>query len=718
LTYNDYRGVYILTEKIKRDKNRVDIAKLAACDNVLTGVAAVDDLAPISGGYIFRKDKASPEPAFTTAGGQGLQIVEPNTVTTNQINYIKGYMDRFEAALNGSSFTDPVNGYAKFINVDTFIDGHLWVEIFKQVDGYRLSTYFTKDRAGKVKYEPLWDYNLCMGNGSAAGGYPADFELPNNWYYIAQGTNEYPYHGRLFQDPAFRRKYWDRYWQLRRGPFSNANVIATIDGYVAQLNAGVLNPVTTSSAANVINPIGRHHARWQRLGQYDWPNATGTALRTAWDSALDPASVTGSTSPFTQVSEIAFVKTWLLRRLMWMDSMSNQYGTNSTTGALLPPTLNQYGGNVPSGFLVNVSDPNASTTNTLYYTTDGSDPVTSTTPQAANTSLTLTQSTWLKLRLRTTGGAWSPLTEANFIVNAVPASAANLVIAEVLFKPTAPSQQERAAGYTDSNDFEYIELLNISTSTVDLTNCRFTGALAFSWTDASPLRQTLASGARMVVVENLAAFTARYGSKGAVVAGAFTGNLSNSSETITLQSASGSIIKQFTYQDTAPWPVEADLNYSLVLINPRTNPDHSNGLNWRASVEVNGCPGLADGALFTGDPLTDSNGDGLSDFAEFILGPNPSRRLPLLESIDYDNGQNVEPHFSYTFTYATATDGVVIYPETTTDLLQWTDARPSMTRISRVSNFNGTTSETWIQTLPAAQMPTRFYWRLKASRLY
>ena len=131
-------------------------------------------------------------------------------------------MSRFNTALNGAGFADPVNGYAKYIDVPSFIDVHLWVEIYKQIDGYRLSSYFYKDRGKKVFSAPLWDYNLCIGNGmDPAGGYDPEFRAAAGMvFHDSTSGAAYPFYNRLFQDPEFTLKYWDRYWQLRRSLFS------------------------------------------------------------------------------------------------------------------------------------------------------------------------------------------------------------------------------------------------------------------------------------------------------------------------------------------------------------------------------------------------------------------------------------------------------------------------------------------------------------------
>ncbi|MHC4753242.1 MAG: CotH kinase family protein [Planctomycetota bacterium] len=116
ISLNDYVGVYVFMEKIKRDKNRVDITELQPSDNAEP---------EITGGYIFKKDKFDGgEPTFTTSTGQRLIYVEPKgtEITQSQKNWLKNYLNEFESILYGANFTDPVDGYAKYIDVESFVD--------------------------------------------------------------------------------------------------------------------------------------------------------------------------------------------------------------------------------------------------------------------------------------------------------------------------------------------------------------------------------------------------------------------------------------------------------------------------------------------------------------------------------------------------------------------------------------------------------------------
>ena len=331
----------------------------------------------------------------------------------------------------------------------------------------------------------------------------------------------------------------------------------------------------------------------------------------------------------------------------------------------------------------------------------------------------LTQSTQVKARVRDNNGNWSPLTDFNFVVDTVPASAANIVISELNYNPLPPTPAEAlASGANNENDFEFIEIKNISTQTVDLTQCSLEGAVGFSWTGAPVNRQTIPAGGRMVVVENAAAFNARYAGKNAVVAGEFTGNLSNGGELLTMRAKNGSIIKSFTYDDVEPWPVDADGNgYTLVLLNPATNPDHTVGRNWRSSAVLSGCPGQADGVPFNGS-TADTDGDDVYDVVEFAVGSNPAdgaqTRLPVIGYADFDTGAGAQSYLTFGYITDLNTDGVSVNPEVSSNLTNWQAGTISLTYVSTTNNGDGSATTVWRSTLPVSALPARLFARLTA----
>ena len=129
MSSSHYAGVYVLMEKIKRNPDRVDIAKLSRTDN---------SSPEITGGYILKKDRLDPgDSGIRTSRGQTLGLVEPKEeeITSSQRSYILNYLNQFESALYGNNFTDPERGYRQYIDAGSFIDHHIMVELCKNIDG-------------------------------------------------------------------------------------------------------------------------------------------------------------------------------------------------------------------------------------------------------------------------------------------------------------------------------------------------------------------------------------------------------------------------------------------------------------------------------------------------------------------------------------------------------------------------------------------------------
>lgn len=287
-----YQGIYVLMEKIKRDKNRVDINKLNPDENEGNN---------LTGGYILKIDKSSGnsgegwqsliQPTPRTGNQQiSFQFETPNynVVTSQQRQYIKTYVTQFENALTSVTFQDPAEGYQKFIDVDSFVDFYLMQELTKNVDGYRLSTFLYKERdsdGGKLFMGPLWDFNLGFGNADyCTKGNPEGFVLdfnntcPQDFWLIPFWWK------RLLEDATFRGKVADRWASLRESVFSQPYIHNYIDSV-----AGVLN----------VEARQRNFNAWPVLGTYVWPNF-----------------YVGQ----TYGDEVLWLKNWVTQRLLWLDS--------------------------------------------------------------------------------------------------------------------------------------------------------------------------------------------------------------------------------------------------------------------------------------------------------------------------------------------------------------------------------------------------------------
>lgn len=156
----DYRGLYILQEKIKDDSNRVNIEEITEDD--ITGVN-------LTGGYITKADKTTGgDPVAWTmdsyAGSTDFihELPKPADVTDEQQAYIHSQFTSLET-LTGADNDNEGTGYPSVIDVPTFIDFMVMNEFSSNVDAYQISTYFHKDRGGKLRAGPVWDFNLSLG---------------------------------------------------------------------------------------------------------------------------------------------------------------------------------------------------------------------------------------------------------------------------------------------------------------------------------------------------------------------------------------------------------------------------------------------------------------------------------------------------------------------------------------------------------------------------
>jgi hypothetical protein len=280
LIINDaYLGIYLLTEKIKRDKNRVNISKLNSTDN--SGDA-------ITGGYIIKIDKQEGE---NTGGWDSEVIVNkqsvhyefhyPNVkkITYLQAKYIRDFMHEFESALISENFMDPQSGYKRFINDTSFMDYIIVNELSRNMDAYRFSTFMHKDKDSKdnrLHMGPLWDYNFALGNDD----YMA---ITEGWRF---GSHPFWWR-RMMEDTVFVRELIDR-WQFLRTNKLHINTIHNlVDSCVASLHG-----------------MEQHN--------FDvWPMFHFTQL---WPR---PWLYSGQSKTYSE--EIEFLKRWLSDRLEWMD---------------------------------------------------------------------------------------------------------------------------------------------------------------------------------------------------------------------------------------------------------------------------------------------------------------------------------------------------------------------------------------------------------------
>jgi hypothetical protein len=282
----EYMGLFLMVEKIKRDKNRVDIAKLT--ENDTSGL-------PLTGGYILKIDKSTGSGStdgfaskYWPAVGSELpyfmfEYPDGRKILPLQQDYIENKVDGFEAALYGSNFKDQVTGYRAWIDVPSFVDYFIINEISKNVDGFRLSTFLYKnrdDRDPKFYAGPVWDYDLAFGNAN----YSNAEEIPGWQYQTDGGAWPVPFWwDRLQMDKYYLGALRCRWEELRRGVLQNDSILETISRMVDEIGPAA----------------DRNFKKYPILGTYVWPNPY---------------------IGYTYQSEIFYLKNWVLDRLKWLDT--------------------------------------------------------------------------------------------------------------------------------------------------------------------------------------------------------------------------------------------------------------------------------------------------------------------------------------------------------------------------------------------------------------
>ena len=269
---NDYKGLYVLMEKIKRDKNRVDITKIDG-DNV-------------NGGYIIKIDKTTGDGwnycntcyensfSFRSNYDANGNISEespthfiyhypkPSDINNNQKRHIFSIINEFESVLSSDNFDDPETGYQSIIDIDE-----------------------------KIKMGPIWDFNLAFGNADYCDGANTQGWMYNFNSICPGDVWQVPFWWRrLMESVYFKEKLKDK-WQLyRSNNLSNLNIESQIDSYVEYLNTN--------------NVVIENFYKWPILGRYVWPNYFIGA---------------------TYESEINYLKGWINQRLNWMDGQINNF---------------------------------------------------------------------------------------------------------------------------------------------------------------------------------------------------------------------------------------------------------------------------------------------------------------------------------------------------------------------------------------------------------
>jgi len=247
----DYKGLYVLMEKIKPDKERVNIEKMdQTCNN----------FPEVTGGYITKADKANGDPIAWTMqsygsgwwGGASADFIHhypnPSDITSAQNNYIHSVFTDLEREA-GRHNTVISSGIPSIIDIPSFIDFMMIAEFASNVDVYTFSTFFHKDRMGKLRAGPVWDYNLAYGYD--VFGNRSKYDV---WQFNNQDNNGPKFFKDLFDTDLFRCYFAKRWFELTEPgqPLNYDFVCSRIDEIDEEISEAV----------------ARDNQRWNQMNQH------------------------------------------------------------------------------------------------------------------------------------------------------------------------------------------------------------------------------------------------------------------------------------------------------------------------------------------------------------------------------------------------------------------------------------------------------------------
>lgn len=285
----DYKGLYVFMEKIKVDDNRVNIEKMDATCN---------SYPEVTGGYITKSDKTTGgDPVAwqmqeTGSGGWWPSYVDfihhypkPENVTSAQNNYIKNVFLSL-SSVAASHNTSVTNGIPSIIDIPSFVDFMIIAEFASNVDVYTLSTFYHKDRKGKLRAGPVWDYNLAYGFDAFGNRSRTDV-----WQFNNEDNNGPKYLKDMFDTPMYRCYLAKRWFEV------------TAAGMPLNYNE-VCNRMDEIDAL-ITEAVARDNQRWSNMTQH--------------------------------AAKVQAMKTWIQQRIDWLNANIGSY--DNCDDVDLPPLV-------------------------------------------------------------------------------------------------------------------------------------------------------------------------------------------------------------------------------------------------------------------------------------------------------------------------------------------------------------------------------------------
>lgn len=422
---NQYFGVFVLEEKIKVDKNRVDIDPLDPEDLQVPAV---------TGGYLFKIDRTGPGETGFAGGGATVIYVDPEekqiklAARDPQEQYVRNYFAAFGRALSSANWRDPVAGYPAYIDVDSWIDFHVLEVLSGNVDAMVLSTYFHKPRNGKITYGPHWDFDRALGSTDGRD------TNPRIW-------NTGPFFGsawwsKIFTDRDFWQMWVDRWQDLRQNFFSRPHINQLIDKLTDELREA--------------QP--RETRKWR------------IPLRGGG----------------TYQGEIDHMKNWLSNRIDFIDrQMAQPPVLSRASGRIAAGTMIELQAAAGSTifYTLDGSDPRAPQGEPAAAALTYTGPI----RVDANVRLVARARDLTK---RQTGGPpastpWSGPVAASYFL-----TTPTLLLTEIMFHPG-----ETPADLFEDSEYEFIEIKNPGSEPIDLNGFSVSGGIAFTFAGDSAIRR-------------------------------------------------------------------------------------------------------------------------------------------------------------------------------------------------------------------------------------
>ena len=255
-----YNGTYFLGEHVKVASDRVNIT---------------DD------GYLIENDNYySSEPIwFTTSKGLNYTFKHPDTDDMvkgdDNYNFILNYMNQFESVLYSSNFKDPVNGYRKYIDAESFAK---WYIVQETLGNCEPNPYYVlNSKTDKLEMYPAWDFEWSLGLAYRENN---TWILPPATSPVAHFYHKTLYFKRLFEDPYFVDLVKEEWVE-------------------AKANLPVLEEIMDKKAENIKYAQTKNFSRWPILGQFI---SVGLIKFNTWQEEVD------------------YEKEFLDARVEWMDS--------------------------------------------------------------------------------------------------------------------------------------------------------------------------------------------------------------------------------------------------------------------------------------------------------------------------------------------------------------------------------------------------------------